>query len=70
MRPGSLRLRLVAGGAAAIIAAIILILGQVEGLSTTMAFAPGIFGLGALVGFLLLTLWMIWTGVLLVRNRG
>jgi hypothetical protein len=60
--------RLVA--AVAIVAAVILLLGQVEGLSTSMSFAPGIFGLGALVGFLLLTLWMVWTGVLLIRNRG
>jgi hypothetical protein len=56
-------------GAIAILAAAILLLGQIEGLSTTMAFAPGIFGFGALAGFLLLTLWLIWTGILLIARR-
>jgi hypothetical protein len=52
----------------ALVAAVVLILGQVEGLSTVMGFAPGLFGLGALVGFVLLTVWLIWTGILLIRR--
>ena len=42
---------------------IVLLLGTVEGLATVMTFDPGLFGLGALVGFLILTLWMIATGL-------
>jgi hypothetical protein len=31
-----------------------------------MAFDPGAFGLAAVLGFLLLTVWMIWTGLLCI----
>lgn len=51
-----------------IIGGIILLLGIVEGLATVIPFDPGIFGLAALVGFLLLTVWLIWTGVLCIRR--
>jgi hypothetical protein len=43
---------------------VILLLGLVEGIATVIPFDPGIFGLAALVGFLVLTAWLIWTGVL------
>lgn len=45
-----------------------LVLGTVEGLATVLAFDPGVFGLGALVGFLLLTVWLVWTGVDCIRR--
>jgi Domain of unknown function (DUF4386) len=44
------------------LAAAFLLLGQVEGVATVLAFDPGLFGLGAMIGFLVLTVWMIWTG--------
>lgn len=43
---------------------VILLLGLVEGMATVMTFDPGVFGLSALVGFLVLTVWLIWTGIL------
>lgn len=53
-----------------LIAGVILLLGLVEGLSTVIPFDPGLFGLSALVGFLLLTIWLVWTGMLcLLRPR-
>lgn len=45
---------------------IVLLLGLVEGLATVLAFDPGLFGLAALVGYLLLTVWLIWTGLLCI----
>lgn len=45
---------------------IVLLLGLVEGLATVIPFDPGLFGLAALVGFLILTVWLIWTGVLCI----
>ena len=57
------------GGAVAavgLIGGVILLLGLVEGLATVIPFDPGVFGLAAVVGFLLLTVWMIWTGMLCV----
>ncbi|MEI9850817.1 MAG: DUF4386 family protein [Sphingomonas sp.] len=51
-------------------AGVVLLLGLVEGLATVLHFDPGLFGLAALVGFLLLTVWMIWTGILCIRGRG
>lgn len=45
---------------------IILLLGFVEGLATVIPFDPGLFGLAALVGFLVLTVWLIWTGVICI----
>lgn len=42
---------------------VILILGLVEGLSTVLPFDPGVFGLAAMAGFLVLTVWLIWTGI-------
>jgi hypothetical protein len=55
-------------GSLAIGAAILLLLGQVEGLSTSLGFNPGLFGFGALVGFVFLSLWLIWTGILFLRR--
>ena len=45
---------------------VILLLGLVEGLATVIPFDPGLFGLAAVVGFLVLTVWMIWTGILCI----
>jgi hypothetical protein len=45
---------------------VVLLLGLVEGLATAIPFDPGVFGFAGLVGFLLLTIWMIWAGVLCV----
>lgn len=47
---------------------IVLLLGLVEGLATVIPFDPGLFGLAALVGFLILTVWLIWTGVLCIMR--
>ena len=44
----------------------ILLLGPVESLATVIAFDPGMFGLAAPVGYMLLTLWLVWTGVLCI----
>jgi hypothetical protein len=49
-----------------VIGGVVLLLGLVEGLATVLHFDPGIFGLAALVGFLLLTVWLIWTGILCI----
>ena len=49
-----------------LIAGLVLLLGLVEGLATVLPFDPGVFGLAGVAGFLLLTVWMIWTGVLCV----
>lgn len=49
-----------------LIGGVILLAGLGEGLATVIPFDPGIFGLGATVGFLVLTVWLIWTGVLCV----
>jgi hypothetical protein len=57
------------GGAVAgfgIVGGVVLLLGLVEGLATVIPFDPGIFGLSGLVGFLMLTVWLIWTGVLCI----
>ena len=43
---------------------IVLLLGLVEGLGTVLSYDPGLFGLAAMVGFLILTVWLIWTGIL------
>jgi Domain of unknown function (DUF4386) len=45
---------------------VILLTGLVEGLATVIPFDPGAFGLAAPVGFLVLSVWMIWTGVLCI----
>lgn len=49
-----------------VIGGVVLLLGLVEGLATVIPFNPGIFGLSGLVGFLMLTVWLIWTGVLCI----
>ncbi|MEJ0012887.1 MAG: DUF4386 family protein [Bauldia sp.] len=49
-----------------IITGIILILGLAEGLATAIPFSVGILGLAALVGFVLLSLWLVWTGILCI----
>ena len=49
-----------------LIGGLILLLGLVEGLATVIPFDPGLFGLAALVGFLVLTAWLIWTGILCI----
>ncbi len=49
---------------------VVLLLGLAEGLATVIRFEPGVLGLAAPVGFMVLTLWLVWTGVLcLVRPR-
>lgn len=47
-----------------LVGGVVLLLGLVEGLATVIPFDPGLFGLAALVGFLVLTVWLIWSGVL------
>lgn len=47
---------------------IILLLGLVEGLATVIPYDPGMFGLAAPVGFLVLTAWIIWTGICCIRR--
>lgn len=54
--------------AVGLLGGVILLFGLVEGLATVLAFDPGVFGLSALVGFLVLTIWMIWTGILCIRR--
>ena len=51
-----------------VIAGIILLLGLVEGMATVLAFDPGLFGVAAPLGFGLLTLWLIWTGLRCIRH--
>ena len=51
-----------------IVGGVVLLFGPVEGLATVLAFDPGVFALAAPVGFLLLTVWLIWTGVLCIRR--
>jgi hypothetical protein len=55
-------------GTVGLIGGIVLLLGLVEGLATVIQFDPGIFSFAALVGFLVLTLWLIWTGVLCIAR--
>jgi hypothetical protein len=45
---------------------VVLLLGLVEGLSTVIPFNPGRFDLAAFVGFLLLSICLIWTGILCI----
>jgi hypothetical protein len=45
-----------------------LVLGLAEGLATVVDFDPGLFSLAALLGFVLLTIWMIWTGICCLRH--
>jgi hypothetical protein len=49
-----------------VFAGVVLLLGLAEGLATAIPFNVGILGLAALVGFVLLSLWLIWTGILCV----
>lgn len=53
-----------------LVGGVVLLLGLVEGLATVLPFQPGMFGLAALVGFLLLTVWLIWTGLLCLLRPG
>ena len=46
------------------VAGCLILLGLIEGLATVMPFEAGVFGLMPIAGFLLLTIWLIWTGVL------
>jgi hypothetical protein len=48
------------------IGGLVLLLGLVEGLATVIPFDPGLFGLSGVVGFLVLTVWLIWTGILCI----
>lgn len=43
---------------------VILLVGLVEGVATVIPFDPGVFGLSALAGYLVLSAWLIWTGIL------
>ncbi len=45
---------------------IVLLFGLDEGLATVIPFNPGVLRLAALVGYIMLTLWLIWTGVLCI----
>jgi hypothetical protein len=45
---------------------VVLLLGLAEGLSTVIRFDPGPLKLSAAVGYLVLTVWLIWTGVLCI----
>lgn len=47
----------------------VLLLGLGEGLATVLDFDPGVLGFAALLGFLLLTVWLIWTGIRCMRPR-
>ncbi|HVY18479.1 MAG TPA: DUF4386 domain-containing protein [Bauldia sp.] len=47
-----------------IVTGIVLVVGLSEGLATAIPFSPGILGMAALIGFILLSLWLIWTGIL------
>jgi hypothetical protein len=49
-----------------LIGGFVLLCGLVEGLATVISFDPGVFGLAGLVGFLVLTIWLIWTGILCI----
>ncbi len=49
-----------------IVTGIVLILGLAEGLATAIPFNVGILGLAALIGFVLLSLWLVWTGILCI----
>jgi hypothetical protein len=45
---------------------VVLVLGLAEGLATVIRFDPGPLGLAAPVGYMMLTIWLIWTGVLCI----
>jgi hypothetical protein len=45
---------------------LVLLLGLVEGLATVIPFDLGLFGLASVVGFLVLTAWLVWTGILCI----
>jgi hypothetical protein len=47
---------------------VVLVFGLVEGLSTVLSFSPGVFGLAALIGYLVLTVWLILTGILCIMR--
>lgn len=47
---------------------VVLLLGLVEGLATVIPFDPGLFGLAGVVGFVILTVWLIWTGIACMRG--
>jgi hypothetical protein len=51
-----------------IVGGAVLILGLAEGLATVVDFNPGLFSLAAMVGFLILTVWMVWTGICCLRH--
>lgn len=51
------------------LAAAFLLVGLGEGLATVIDFDPGVTAMGAPIGFLVLTLWMIWTGLRAIVAR-
>jgi hypothetical protein len=53
-----------------LIGGIVLLFGLIEGLATVIPFDPGLFGLAGVVGFLILTAWLIWTGILCILRPG
>ncbi|HYC69538.1 DUF4386 family protein [Brevundimonas sp.] len=53
-------------GGLGLIGGAVLLLGLAEGLATVIGFDPGLLGLSGVAGFLILTVWMIWTGILCV----
>jgi hypothetical protein len=46
----------------------VLVLGLAEGLATVVDFDPGLLSLAAPLGFLILAIWMVWTGIACVRH--
>lgn len=59
----------VISGSLAFLGAAALLVGLSEGLATVMAFDPGIAAMGAMIGFLILTVWLIWMGVKMIAAR-
>ena len=55
-----------AGATAFFNSLLVLVLGLGEGLATVLAFEPGALGFAPLVGLLLFTIWLIWTGILCI----
>jgi hypothetical protein len=51
------------------IGAAFLLVGLTEGLATVIAFDPGVTAWGAMIGFLVLTVWLVWTGVRAILAR-
>ena len=55
---------------AAAIAGAFILLGFIEGLATVLPLEAGVFGLAPVIGFLVFTAWLIWTGIICIRREG